>query len=205
MLTQECLQDAVKYGECFIKFGKTAEYIPELARVNKYHLGACIVGLDGTVMEYGDTRTPFTIQSISKLASLILAISDRGADYLFHDKVGVEPTGDPFNSIIKLETKTKPFNPFINAGAITVASCIDGKDSDEKFERFLQFIRKVCGNEEIALNEAVYLSENPLVTATALLPTTSKPPVFWKATSRNVWTFTSRCARSMSLRWTLPR
>ena len=49
MLTQECLQDAVKYGECFIKFGKTAEYIPELARVNKYHLGACIVGLDGTV------------------------------------------------------------------------------------------------------------------------------------------------------------
>mgnify|MGYP001782404775 CR=1 FL=1 len=53
MLTQECLQDAVKYGECFIKFGKTAEYIPELARVNKYHLGACIVGLDGTVMEYG--------------------------------------------------------------------------------------------------------------------------------------------------------
>lgn len=73
--------------------------------------------------------------------------------------MGVEPTGDPFNSIIKLETKTKPFNPFINAGAITVASCIDGKDSDEKFERFLQFIRKVCGNEEIALNEAVYLSE----------------------------------------------
>ena len=63
MLTQECLQDAVKYGECFIKFGKTAEYIPELARVNKYHLGACIVGLDGTVMEYGDTRTPFTIQT----------------------------------------------------------------------------------------------------------------------------------------------
>ena len=122
MLTQECLQDALKYGECFVKLGKTAEYIPELARVNKYRLGVCIVGLDGTVMECGDTRVPFTIQSISKLASLILAISDRGADYLFLDKVGVEPTGDPFNSIIKLETKTKPFNPFINAGAITVES-----------------------------------------------------------------------------------
>ena len=88
---------------------------------NKYQLGACIVNLDGTVMECGDTRTRFTIQSISKLASLILAISDKGSDYLFHDKVGVEPTGDPFNSIVKLETKTKPFNPFINAGAITVA------------------------------------------------------------------------------------
>lgn len=137
MLTQEHLQDALDYGRCFIKFGKPASYIPELARVNKYHLGVCVVGLDGSIMECGDSRVPFTIQSISKLASLILAISDKGADYLFHDKVGVEPTGDPFNSIIKLETKTKPFNPFINAGAITVADCIDGANADEKFERFL--------------------------------------------------------------------
>ena len=159
MLTQEHLQDALDYGRCFIKFGKPASYIPELARVNKYHLGVCVVGLDGSIMECGDSRVPFTIQSISKLASLILAISDKGADYLFHDKVGVEPTGDPFNSIIKLETKTKPFNPFINAGAITVADCIDGANPDEKFERFLTFIRKLCGNEAIALNEAVYLSE----------------------------------------------
>ena len=110
MLTQEHLQDAVDYGRCFIKLGSPASYIPELARVNKYQLGACIVNLDGTVMECGDTRTRFTIQSISKLASLILAISDKGSDYLFHDKVGVEPTGDPFNSIVKLETKTKPLS-----------------------------------------------------------------------------------------------
>lgn len=95
MLTQEHLQDAVDYGRCFIKLGSPASYIPELARVNKYQLGACIVNLDGTVMECGDTRTRFTIQSISKLASLILAISDKGSDYLFHDKVGVEPTGAP--------------------------------------------------------------------------------------------------------------
>lgn len=159
MLTQEHLQDAVDYGRCFIKLGSPASYIPELARVNKYQLGACIVNLDGTVMECGDTRTRFTIQSISKLASLILAISDKGSDYLFHDKVGVEPTGDPFNSIVKLETKTKPFNPFINAGAITVADCIEGSSSEEKFERFLSFVRKLCGDEEISLNEAVYLSE----------------------------------------------
>ena len=157
MLTQEHLQDAVDYGRCFIKLGSPASYIPELARVNKYQLGACIVNLDGTVMECGRTR--FTIQSISKLASLILAISDKGSDYLFHDKVGVEPTGDPFNSIVKLETKTKPFNPFINAGAITVADCIEGNSSEEKFERFLSFVRKLCGDEEISLNEAVYLSE----------------------------------------------
>ena len=172
MLTQEHLQDAVDYGRCFIKLGSPASYIPELARVNKYQLGACIVNLDGTVMEFGDTRTRFTIQSISKLASLILAISDKGSDYLFHDKVGVEPTGDPFNSIVKLETKTKPFNPFINAGAITVADCIEGNSSEEKFERFLSFVRKLCGDEEISLNEAVYLSEKPPATATARVPTT---------------------------------
>ena len=115
--------------------------------------------LDGNVLEAGDTRIPFTIQSISKLVSLILAIRDCGADHLFHEKVGVEPTGDPFNSIVKLETKTRPFNPFINAGAITVASCIKGKDADEKFERFLEFTRKLCNNEEISLNQAVYESE----------------------------------------------
>lgn len=102
---------------------------------------------------------PFTIQSISKLVSLILAIRDCGADHLFHEKVGVEPTGDPFNSIVKLETKTRPFNPFINAGAITVASCIQGKDADEKFGRFLEFTRKLCNNHEIALNQPVYESE----------------------------------------------
>ncbi|HBA64235.1 MAG TPA: glutaminase A [Lachnospiraceae bacterium] len=159
MITQELLEDALKYGKCFVRNGNTASYIPELQRVNKYQLGICAVGMDGEVMEAGDSRVPFTIQSISKIISLILAIRDRGADYLFHDKVGVEPTGDPFNSIIKLETKTRPFNPFINAGAIAVASCINGDSSDEKFERFLSLTRKLCNNETIELNENVYRSE----------------------------------------------
>ena len=127
--------------------------------MNKYYLGVCAMDLDGKVLEAGDTRVPFTIQSISKLVSLILAIRDCGADHLFHEKVGVEPTGDPFNSIVKLETRTRPFNPFINAGAITVASCIKGKDADEKFGRFLEFTRKLCDNDAIELNHPVYESE----------------------------------------------
>ena len=125
MLTEEILKDALHYGKAFTKLGKTAQYIPQLKEVNKYYLGVCAMDLDGKVLEAGDTRVPFTIQSISKLVSLILAIRDCGADHLFHEKVGVEPTGDPFNSIVKLETRTRPFNPFINAGAITVASCAD--------------------------------------------------------------------------------
>nr|WP_294469180.1 glutaminase A [uncultured Sellimonas sp.] len=159
MLTKELLNDALHYGKAFTKLGKTAQYIPQLRDVNKYYLGICTMDLEGNVLEAGDAEIPFTIQSISKLISLILAIRDCGADHLFHEKVGVEPTGDPFHSIVKLETKTRPFNPFINAGAITVASCIRGKDADEKFERFLEFTRRVCNNQEIALNEPVYQSE----------------------------------------------
>lgn len=159
MLTQALLHDSLKYGKCFTSLGRSADYIPELARINKHRLGVCAVSCQGEILEEGDTRIPFTIQSISKLASLILAIRDLGAESLFQDKVGVEPTGDPFNSIIKLETKTRPFNPFINAGAITVASCIQGANSDEKFQRFLQFIRKLCHNCDITLNESVYQSE----------------------------------------------
>ena len=159
MISQACLHDALSYGKCFTGLGQPADYIPELARVNKHQLGVCIVNLDQEILKEGDYDRPFTIQSISKLVSLILALHDRGGEYLFQDKVGVEPTGDPFNSIIKLETKTRPFNPFINAGAITVASCIDGKDTEERFERVLTYIRHLCNNDEICLNENVYLSE----------------------------------------------
>ena len=96
--------------------GKTAQYIPELRAVNQYYLGVCTIDLEGNVLEAGDTRIPFTIQSISKLASLILAIRDCGADHLFHEKVGVEPTGDPFNSIIKLKRRQGPSIPLSMRG-----------------------------------------------------------------------------------------
>ena len=96
--------------------GKTAQYIPELRAVNQYYLGVCTIDLEGNVLEAGDTRIPFTIQSISKLASLILAIRDCGADHLFHEKVGVEPTGDPFNSIIKLGNEDKALQSLYQCG-----------------------------------------------------------------------------------------
>ena len=149
MISQDCLHNALSYGKCFTGLGQPADYIPELARVNKHQLGVSIVKLDQEILNEGDYDRPFTIQSISKLVSLILALHDRGGEYLFQDKVGVEPTGDPFNSIIKLETKTRPFNPFINAGAITVASCIDGRDTEERFARFLTYIRHLCNNESL--------------------------------------------------------
>ena len=142
--------------EGIYKTGKDGPVYSAAADVNKYYLGICTMDLEGNVLEAGMRRFLLRFRVFPKLISLILAIRDCGADHLFHEKVGVEPTGDPFHSIVKLETKTRPFNPFINAGAITVASCIRGKDADEKFERFLEFTRRVCNNQEIALNEPVY-------------------------------------------------
>jgi glutaminase len=91
---------------------------------------------------------------------LRLALLDNGEKKVF-EKVGKEPTGDPFNSIIRLETfdEHKPLNPMINAGAISVAGLIKGRDAEEKTSRILDFFKYLTGNEDIAINEEVYLSE----------------------------------------------
>ncbi|MGM2783161.1 glutaminase GlsA, partial [Bacillus cereus group sp. Bce022] len=86
-------------------------------------LGICIVKPDGTMIKSGDWEIPFTLQSISKVIGFIAACLSRGISYVL-ERVDVEPTGDAFNSIIRLEIHKpgKPFNPMINAGAITIAS-----------------------------------------------------------------------------------
>ena len=90
------------------------------------------------------------LQSISKVITLALALLDRGEEYVF-SKVGMEPTGDPFNSIIKLETtsSSKPLNPMINAGALAITSMLAGNDNEEKMERILQFVRDITDNPTI--------------------------------------------------------
>ena len=107
----------------------------------------------------GDAKELFTIQSISKIVTLMLAIRDNGEDYVF-SKVGMEPTGDAFNSIKKLETSiSKPFNPVINAGAIAVSSMIKGDSSEHKFERILDFVKKISGNSDLDYDKEIYLGE----------------------------------------------
>jgi len=147
--------------------GRVAQYIPELGKADGNILGICIGLLKGRgkkkeVKFYssGDCAEKFTMQSISKPLALMLALKDRGFGIVF-SRVGMEPTGDPFNSIIKLETlkPSKPLNPMINAGAIATTSFINGRDTDEKFKRLLRFVRKLAGNEEVYMNERMYLSE----------------------------------------------
>ena len=129
--------------------------------MNPRHLGVAIVSMKGEVWCSGDSEVRFTMQSTSKIAALMLAIMDRGEQYVF-SKVGMEPTGDPFNSIIKLETmkSSKPLNPMINAGAIAVDSLISGASTEDKLNRLVSFIRRLCHNDKIWFNEEVYKSEN---------------------------------------------
>ncbi len=140
--------------------GKVADYIPELTKTDPSYLGISIYDVKGRLFEAGNCNVPFTMQSISKPIVLMLALLDNGEEAVF-SKVGKEPTGDPFNSIIRLETfdEHKPLNPMINAGAISVSSLIKGDTGEEKFNRIIKFIQDITHNEHIYLNEAVYRSE----------------------------------------------
>jgi glutaminase len=140
--------------------GKCADFIPALSRVNASNLGVCIIGTDGFKIKSGDWNTLFTMQSISKVISFMAVCIAHGLDYVL-DKVDLEPTGDPFNSIMRLETnKTgKPFNPMINAGAIMVSSLLPGSNVDEKMANILAFLEKMLG-KRLSVNEEVYQSES---------------------------------------------
>jgi len=157
---QEQLEQAVNKARKHVHEGKVASYIPELAKSDPNQLGAAIVLMDGSVITAGDTKTRFTLQSIAKLFSLAIALIDHGCDEVF-SRVGMEPTGDPFNSIMKLEAikPHKPLNPMINAGAIAVCDMVEGKGSEDKMERILSLLRKMTGNPKICVNDSVYLSE----------------------------------------------
>lgn len=157
---QELLDKIIETNKELTQYGKVANYIPALRKANPSYLGIAVKDCEGRLYCSGDYKQKFTLQSISKIVSLILAILDNGEEEVFK-KVGMEPTGDPFNSIVKLETimPSKPLNPMINAGAIAVTSLIKGKDPDEKFQRLLKFFKKISGNNELNINEEVYLSE----------------------------------------------
>lgn len=156
---EKLLNRIIEKNRYFVNEGKVADYIPALGKASPSHIGVCIMNLDGKIYKAGNHDISFTIQSISKVMILILAIMDNGEDMVF-EKVGCEPTDEPFNTLFKLDLPhiTKPANPMINAGAIMTTSLIKGK-GDEKFNRLLDFIRLVTENPNISYNEEVYLSE----------------------------------------------
>jgi glutaminase len=126
--------------------GNIASYIPELAKANPDWFGISIVTVDGQRFEIGDIEQTFTIQSISKVFTYGMALAERGRETLL-SRVGVEPTGDPFNSIIRLDENSKrPDNPMVNAGAIATTSLIPGKDVADRLNRILAMFERYIGH-----------------------------------------------------------
>ncbi|MGP4062160.1 glutaminase A [Halobacillus sp. H74] len=139
--------------------GQVANYIPALSRQNPEDLAVAIHYIDGSTVEAGEVEVGFTLQSISKVIALALALMDNGESYVF-DRVGMEPTGDPFHSIYRLEqSPSKPLNPMINAGALAVTNMIHGDTPDEKVGRLLSFIHELTDDHSIRYNEEVAVSE----------------------------------------------
>src|SRR5215469_1142476 len=150
-------------NEAYNKFkgetrGKNADYIPELAKVDSKLFGIAVVSTDNQSVAVGDTKTPFSIQSIAKVFSLALAMEEQGRDKVFQ-KIGSEPTGRAFNSpVAVVDMPTHTGNPLVNAGAIATVSLISGKSADEKWSKILGFYSRVAG-EKLTLIDAVYKSE----------------------------------------------
>jgi len=138
--------------------GELANYIPELAKANPDWLGICLVTMDGVAYCTGDAEQTFTIQSISKPFTYATALSDRGREFV-SERVGVEPSGDAFNSI-SLDPQTgAPRNPMINAGAIASTSLVAGDTPAAQWRRIEASMAAFMGRE-IAVDEAVYRSES---------------------------------------------
>jgi glutaminase len=141
----------------FFGKGRVAQYIPALASVPGKKFGMAVCTVNGKEFSVGNADERFSLQSISKVYSLALAI-DRVGDALW-ERVGKEPSGTPFNSLVQLEYERGiPRNPLINAGSLVLADCLISKTGDAK-ETILQFVRTVTGNRSIAYDNGVIASE----------------------------------------------
>lgn len=140
--------------------GKVADYIPELARVEPKQFGIAITTVDGKTFTAGDAAVPFSIQSVSKVFMLTLALGKMGESVW--KRVGREPSGSSFNSIVQLEHEHGiPRNPFINAGAIVVTDMVlAGHKPREAIGEFLRFMRYLADDESITIDEKVAKSEH---------------------------------------------
>ena len=137
--------------------GEVANYIPELAHVNPDKFGIALSFLDGQNYSYGDCKERFSIQSISKVLTTASAFALLGEQ--LWKRVGIEPAGTPFNSLVQLEYEEgKPRNPFINAGALVITDVLLSRLSDP-YEDILTLVREMTGKADISYNQQVVASE----------------------------------------------
>ncbi|MBN9020273.1 MAG: glutaminase A [Rhizobiales bacterium] len=137
--------------------GNVASYIPELAKADPNLCGIAIATTDGKIYAVGDADHAFTIQSVSKPFVYGYALARYGRETVLQ-RVGVEPTGEAFNSIVLDDKHNRPFNPMVNAGAIAVAETIRGKSDDERVANMLDLFSRLAGRQ-LDIDEAVFRSE----------------------------------------------
>jgi glutaminase len=148
--------DAVHRDLSAVTDGQVANYIPELARADPSRFGIVVATVDGEVFAVGDAEVPFTIQSISKPLVFGMALAERGNDAVLA-RVGVEPSGNPFNSV-NVDMSNRPFNPMVNAGAIVTTALIDGADPADRLARILERFSCFAGRE-LGIDQRVFESE----------------------------------------------
>ncbi len=157
---KELLNEVIQKNLGYTESGNVANYIPELAKVDKQRLGICVATKEGEVYCAGDHDMKFTMQSVVKPLIFLAALMDNGIDRV-RELVGVEATGKPFDAFNYSDQalNRENINPMVNAGAIAMCTLIRGDTYIQKFDRLLQLVQRVAGNPQLAVDEKVYLSE----------------------------------------------
>ena len=154
---QALLNEIIEQARPLIGQGKVASYIPALADVPANQLGIAVYGNDGELFHAGDAQTAFSVQSISKVFSLVQAIQHSGED--IWQRLGHEPSGQPFNSLLQLELEGgRPRNPFINAGALVVCDINQSRFAAPALS-MRDFVRRLSGNAHVSVDRRIADSE----------------------------------------------
>ncbi|SDJ80111.1 glutaminase A [Salimicrobium halophilum] len=158
-LSEKLLEELVEDSLPYASEGKVRPVIPYYDETKKDILGVTIWTGDHCY-HAGEQGMYVPMQSTAKIVTLMLALNDFGKDRVF-EMVGMEPMGDFFNSISQLEKHNidKPFNPMVNAGAIATSALIKGGNVEERFERYMDFMKKITGNPDLVMSEDVYKAE----------------------------------------------
>lgn len=156
---QTCIEQILENCRRYTLEGQVAGYIPELSKANREEIGIYVAAEDGDFAA-GDWEKTFTIQSIAKTIFLMLAAKDNGIDFV-KAHVGVEATGKPFNAIDYAEPLLlrEHINPMVNIGAIAVCGMVKAVNNEERFQRLMDFTRRLTGNDKLQVDEEVYTSE----------------------------------------------
>ncbi|MFI3249889.1 MAG: glutaminase [Eubacteriales bacterium] len=199
MNLQQELHIAYEHGKTFLGQGKLADYIPILAQADSNHPGICITTVDGTRYCEGDWAQYFTFQSMAKVIVLATALVDSGIDETF-SRVGMEPTGDSFHSIARLETTNpKPANPMINAGAIALYSLIRGNTKEDRFVRLKEMSRTLLCKDSITYDHAAFHSERATGDKNRALAYMMRANGVFQEEPKIYWISTSKCPPCWSI------